>query len=82
VYNHPNKKEYNQMNIQQAAELAGTCRHTVMEAAKADAFAAEKPNGNRGGWRIDPASFKDWLTRRRLKRANGPARAAIKRGQL
>jgi hypothetical protein len=53
-----------------------------MEAAKKDSFAAEKPNGNRGGWIIDATSFKDWLTRRRLRRANGPARAAIKRGQL
>jgi hypothetical protein len=70
------------MNIQQAAQLAGCSRHTIMEAAKKDSFAAEKPNGNRGGWIIDPTSFKDWLTRRRLRRANGPARAAIKRGQL
>ena len=70
------------MTLKEAASESGLSAWTIMNAAKADQFAAEKPRGSRGGWVIDPQSFRDWLLRRRLKGANGPARAAIKRGAM
>lgn len=50
--------------------------------ARNDAFAAEKPNGRKGGWFIHDSSFHDWLLNRRMKRANGVARAAIRRAAM
>ena len=68
------------MTAKEASKESGLSIWTIQNYANNDAFAAEKPNGPRGGWQIDPQSFRDWLLRRRLKGANGPARAAIKRG--
>jgi hypothetical protein len=70
------------MNAKEASQESGLSVFTISKHARNDQFAAEKPNGDTGGWQIDPQSFRDWLMRRRLKGANGPARAAIKRGML
>jgi len=67
------------MNIQEAMAACGMGYSTLVREAARGSFEADLPRGRRGGWEIEPRSFKCWLLRRKLKTGNAPARAAARR---
>lgn len=67
------------MTLIEAMKQSGLCRSVVLAACKRSEFEAYKPRGNRGGWDIDPISFRGWIIRRKLKSGNAIARAAARR---
>jgi hypothetical protein len=70
------------MTTAEAAQEAGLSVYTIKCEAHRGSFEADLPRGRRGGWVIDPESFRAWLIRRRIKTGNGPARARAKRQLL
>lgn len=67
------------MTTKEAALEAGLSVYTIKCEAHRGSFEADLPRGRRGGWDIDPNSFRAWLIRRRMKTGNAPARARARR---
>jgi len=70
------------MTTQEASEQSGLTSWTISQAAKRGDFAATQPNGRRGGWDINEASFRQWVARRRIQHGNRAFVALANRGAL
>ena len=67
------------MNIKEAMAECGLGYFMLVREAKKGSFEADLPRGRRGGWVIEPRSFRCWLLRRKIKTGNSPAKAAARR---
>lgn len=67
------------MTIQEAMTITGLSYNTINRQILKGSFEADKPAGNRGGWKINRRSFEVWILRKRIKTGNSPARAAARR---
>lgn len=80
MYNHRQaNQEIPEMNLQDAMAECGMSYFTLVREAKKGSFEADLPRGRRGGWVIEPRSFKCWLLRRKMKTGNAPAKASARR---
>jgi hypothetical protein len=70
------------MSTLEASQLSGMSAWSISQAAKRGEFAATKPSGDKGGWDIHEESFRQWITRRRIKGGNRAFVALSTRGVL
>ena len=70
------------MNLKDAMAECGIGYFTLVREAKKGSFEADLPRGRRGGWVIEPRSFKCWVLRRKMKTGNAPARASARRALM
>jgi hypothetical protein len=70
------------MTAKEASLISGLSVWSIQFAASKSEFAATKPAGNKGGWDINEESFRQWLTRRRIKGGNKAYVALVTRGTL
>lgn len=68
------------MTLQEASQESGFAVWTLQKFARQGEFGASKPRGNRGGWEVEPGSFRSFLNRRRIKTGNSLVKAREKRG--
>ncbi len=67
------------MTMPEATAAAGLSTYTLRACARRGEFLAWLPRGKRGGYVIDPDSFRCWLLRRKMQTGNAPARAMAER---
>jgi len=58
------------MTIKQASEESGFAVGTLYRKITAGNFLACKPRGCKGGWEINPASFRQWVQSNREAAVN------------
>jgi excisionase family DNA binding protein len=58
------------MTVEEAAQVTGYAPFTVRQLCRKGAFTAEKPRGNKGGWRILRPSLENWWADRRRQTTN------------
>jgi excisionase family DNA binding protein len=58
------------ISVEEAAEFTGYAPFTVRQLCREGAFTAEKPMGNKGGWRILRPSLEKWWSDRRRATTN------------
>lgn len=58
------------MSVDEAAQVTGYCAWTIRELCRRGEFTAEKPRGNKGGWRILRPSLERWWSDRRRATTN------------
>lgn len=67
------------MTIKECAAECGMGYSTLIREVEKGSFEADMPRGRRGGWVVNPVSFRCWWLRRRMKTGNTPGRAAARR---
>ena len=58
------------ISVGEAAKFTGYAPFTVRQLCRSGAFTAEKPMGNKGGWRILRPSLEKWWADRRRSSTN------------
>lgn len=58
------------ISVEEAAKFTGYAPFSIRQFCREGAFTAEKPMGNKGGWRILRPSLEKWWSAKRLATTN------------
>ena len=58
------------MSVEEAAKFTGYAPFSIRQFCREGVFTAEKPRGNKGGWRILRPSLEKWWSDRRRATTN------------